>query len=160
MGLSESFAATAAVSFTIEPWTFVEEDKDVSVEIEGAEYDEDIIVEVEVRTDVASEQSQIDYSEIIKDNLAANEKIAIVYDVKLIQITVVGGVETKSTIQPDDIKPGTTVLIRMDIPEALRGKEFKLLHIHSANDVEFVENYTISPDGTCLTVCVNRLSVS
>ena len=150
--------ATAAVSFTIEPWTCVEEDKGVSVEIEGAEYDEDIIVEVEVRTDVASKQSQIDYSEIIKDNLAANEKIAIVYDVKLIQITVVGGVETKIAIQPDDIKPGTTVLIRMDIPEALRGKEFKLLHIHSANDVEFVENFTISPDGTYLTVCVNRLS--
>lgn len=150
--------ATAEVSFTIENWTFVEEDKGVTVEIEGAECHDDIIVEVEVRTDIASEQSQVDYSNIIKDNLAANEEIAIVYDVKLIQITVVDDVETKTTIQPDDIKPGTTVLIKMDIPEALRGKNFKLLHIHSADDVEYVEDYTISPDGTYLTVRVSRLS--
>ena len=150
--------ATAQVTFTIESWTFVEEDKGVTVEIEGAEYDDDIVVEVEVRTDVASEQSQVDYSEIVKDNLASNEEIAIVYDVKLIQITVVGGVETKTAIQPSDIKPGTTVLIRMDIPEALRGKTFRLLHIHSANDVEFIENFTVSADGTYLTVRVNRLS--
>ena len=149
---------TAEVSFTIENWTIVDEEKGVAVEIEGAEEHDDIIVEVEVKTDISSEQSQTDYSEAVKDKIGTDKEIALVYNVKLIQITNVGGVETKTEIQPSDIKPGTTVVIRMDIPEQLRGKNFKLLHIHSADDIEYVENFTVSRDGTYLTVRVNRLS--
>ncbi len=150
--------ATASVTFTILNWTIPIVDKGVTVEIEGAPKDITVEVEVEVKTDISSEEAKSDYKDAVSKKLEENQKIALVYDVKLIQKTIVGGVETKKEIQPSDIKPGTTIVIKMDIPTALQGKEFKLLHIHSANDIEFVNNFEVSKDGKTLTVKVNKLS--
>ena len=150
--------ATASVTITILNWTIPVVDKGVTVEIEGAPKDTTVEVEVEVKTDISSEEAKSDYKDAVSKKLEENQKIAFVYDVKLIQKTIVGGVETKKEIQPSDIKPGTTIVIKMDIPTVLQGKEFKLLHIHSANDIEYVNNFEVSKDGKTLTVKVNKLS--
>ena len=140
-----------------EKWIIEKEDKGVVVEIEGSEEQADITVEVEIKTDVSSKQSQADYSKVAGEKLGNNEKIAFVYDVKLIRTEIIDGVETKTEIQPSDIKAGTTIVVRMDVPTELRGKTFKVLHIHSDEDVEFVE-FTKSDDGSYITVRTDKLS--
>ena len=151
--------ATAQVEFVIENWSIADDDNGVVVEIEGAEVDENIEIEVEVRTSVASEQSEVDYTDVVASKLEQNEEVFIVYDVKLIQITIISGQEVRTEIQPSDIKPGATILVVMDIPQELRGKDIKVLHVHSENDVEFVNDYQISEDGATLTIRTNKLSV-
>ncbi|MBQ9369530.1 MAG: InlB B-repeat-containing protein [Clostridia bacterium] len=116
-----------------------------------------VTVEVEVKTEVSEEVTQSE-NNVLSGSLQSDDEIAIVYEVKLIRTTIENGIEIREEIQPSDIKPGTVVVINMVIPEELRGKPFKLLHIHSEEDVKEVTAYTVSEDGTTLTVRVDRLS--
>lgn len=150
--------ATAQITFTIENWAINDPDQqDVKVEIKGAESDEDVRLKVEVKAEIATEEATGDYTEAVKDKIAENETVAIVYEVKLLRLTVVGGVETLVEIQPSDIKEGTTLSIAMKIPEELKGKAFRVLHIHNSGDVSEVE-YTVSANGEYINVETDRLS--
>ena len=66
---------------------------------------------------------------------------------------IVNGVEEE--IQPSDIKEGTIIIVRMEIPKEAKNKDFRILHIHSKDDIEFVE-YTM--DNENIYVHVDRLS--
>ena len=156
--------ATASVDFTIENWTLTDdsdpetpEKQDVTVEIKGAEVDESVQLKVEVKAAIATEEAQGDYTEAVKEKIAEKEEVAIVYEVKLLRLTVVGGQETLEEIQPSEIKEGATITITMKIPEELKGKDFRVLHIHNAGDVSEV-NYTLSASGDYISVETDRLS--
>lgn len=127
----------------------------VSIEINGDDSDrgfaENVNLKVEVKTNLSIKEGTTDYFSI-QNILSDNEKIAGVYDVKL--ILTVNGVETE--IQPSDIKEGTTITVKMDIPDDVNSTDFRLLHIHSVNDMEFINNYTVENDAISFTI--NRLS--
>ena len=155
--------ATASVTFTIENWTLNDSDpespekQDVTVEIKGAEVDENVQLKVEVKAEIATEEAQGDYTEAVKEKITEKEEVAIVYEVKLLRLTVVGGQETLEEIQPSEIKEGATLTITMKIPEELKGKAFRVLHIHNAGDVSEVP-YTLSASGDYISVETERLS--
>lgn len=129
----------------------------MTVALEDCEPQEGVTVEVEVKADVSQEVVESDKS-VLDSRIQSDDEIAIVYEVKLIRVTVEDGVEVREEIQPSDIKPGAVVVINMEIPEELRGKPFRLLHIHSDDDIKEVTTYTVSEDGTMLTIRVDRLS--
>ena len=129
----------------------------VTVSLEDTEAQDGVSVEIEVKTEISDEVKESENS-VLKTALQADDEVAIVYEVKLIRTTIENGVEIREEIQPSDIKPGTIVSINMLIPETLRGKPFKLLHIHAADDIKEVVSYTVSDDGTTLTARVDRLS--
>ena len=147
--------ATASVSFEILGKTVVDpNNSDVEIEFDNAvePAGTTLMLRVEVRTDVAEKDVAADYAKI-KQQLAADEQISKVYDVKLIQIDG-EGVETE--IQPSDIKPGLQITVKMAIPQGMNMSEVRILHIHSVNDMEFVTNYEIS--GNDLVFKIDRLS--
>ena len=81
--------------------------------------------------------------------LGENEKIAKVYNIKLVD-------ENGEEIQPNDIEEGMTITLRMAIPQDISTSGLKILHIHSVNDMEYVENYVV--EGNNVVFNVNRLS--
>ena len=129
----------------------LEQEKVAVTTADGSLIPVDIELKVEVKTDVKSESSHEDYSKAVAAFIDHNEKIAAVYDVKLVR--TINGVEEE--IQPSDIKEGTVIIVEMAIPEEEKGKEFKILHIHSEDDIELVE-YTIENGN--IHVHVDRLS--
>ena len=140
----------------VKPKVIVEGDVQVTIEDEDEAFDLNITLQVEVKTDIKAEGSQDDYSAIEQAHVNADEEITAVYDVKLVRTTVdADGNEHVEEIQPEDIKPGTVLIVRMAIPENIAGKTFRILHIHSADDIEFVE-YDVE-DGF-INVHVDRLS--
>ena len=111
----------------------------VSVKIDGDEsFDSDISLKVVVKTEVKSKEVEVDYAKV-QAKLEKKESIVKVYDVKLIR--TINGV--KEVIQPSDIKEGTKVIVRMKVPEGIDLGAVRILHIHSADDMEFVENYKV-----------------
>lgn len=144
--------AVAMVEFEILGKTMTDPDQpSVSVEIDDAVVEDNIELRVEVRTDVAEKETAADYEKIQK-MLEANEQISKVYDVKLIR--TVGGVETE--IQPSDIKAGLKITVRMAIPEGVDMANARILHIHSVDDMEFVNDY--ETQGNDLVFEIGKLS--
>lgn len=131
---------------------------DVTVTInDGNEgFDVNISVKIEIKTEVSVDEKKSKYSSLANGYVNPDEDIAAIYDVKLIR--TVGGVEEE--IQPSDIKPGTKVTISMVLPDELVGKNFRLLHIHTSDDVEEISNskYGISGDGKTIMLQTERLS--
>ena len=113
------------------------------------EYEENISVKIEVKAEVKAEAKSADYVITLGDN----EKLAAVYGVKLFR--TVDGVEQE--IQPSDIKEGATIQAKIEIPDDAKGKPFKVLHIHSADDISEVA-YTVSADGSYAIVETDKLS--
>ena len=108
------------------------EDVIVSSE-EGIDPNKNLKVEL-VETEISNEK----FNEFLNEK----QKVAIAYDVKLIQ----NGVE----VQPDG-----TLKIKILIPEKLKDREFSIIHIH--NDDEFITlDYEI--DGEYIIVYTNQLS--
>ena len=154
--------AVASITFTIENWkpqTDVkpssdikekEADLDVNVEIEGSEVKENISVKIEVKTTLTAQENGKNYDKI-KTNLAKDETITRVYEVRLIR--TVNGVEEE--IQPSAIKEGTSIIVSMKLPDSITG-QFKILHVHAPDDVEFITNYTMN--GRIVSFKVSRLS--
>ena len=141
-------------------WTMVDPSTSgASVTIDGAdeEFTMDISVKVEVKTEISVDQKRTDYAPLADNNFVnKNEDIAAIYDVKLIR--TINGVETE--IQPSDIKEGTKIIVSMNVPEELVGKDFRLLHIHSQEDITEINKneFTLSSDGKTLSIEVDRLS--
>ncbi len=131
---------------------------DVTVTINdgGEGFDVNISVKIEIKTEVSVDEKKSKYSSLANGYVNPDEDIAAIYDVKLIR--TVGGVEEE--IQPSDIKPGTKVTISMVLPDELVGKNFRLLHIHTSDDVEEISNskYGISGDGKTIMLQTERLS--
>lgn len=140
-------------------WVLVDPTQgDVTVTInDGNEgFDINISVKIEIKTEVSVDEKKSKYSSLANGYVNPDEDIAAIYDVKLIR--TVGGVEEE--IQPSDIKPGTKVTISMVLPDELVGKNFRLLHIHTSDDVEEISNskYGISGDGKTIMLQTERLS--
>ena len=140
-------------------WIIVDPGQEtVNVEIDDGEtnFDVSITVKVEVKTELSVEAKQTNYANLAKGFVAKDEDISAIYGVKLIRTT--NGVEEE--IQPSDIKEGQTIKISMAIPENLIGKEFRLLHIHTAEDISEVgkDKYSITADGKTLIMETDKLS--
>lgn len=118
---------------------------------DGTELPSDVTIRVEVRAEVKEASSEVDYSKI-KAKLNNNEHISKVYDVKLIKTE--GGVETE--IQPSDIKEGLKLKVKITLPDDVSTKGLKLLHIHSVDDMEFINIDNM--EGRELTFEVSKLS--
>ena len=98
-----------------------------------------VTVKVEVKTTVQAEQGTTAYENIQKA-LGGGQKIAGVYDVKLMR--TVGDKVTE--IQPSDIKPGMVIIIEITLPDGLNVEGLKVLHIHGENDITYIENFKIN----------------
>ena len=120
----------------------VEDDFEVPANVE---------IRVEVRADVKEKDDQEAYKTIL-GKLAEDEEIAKVYDVKLIR--TVAGVEEE--IQPSDLKDGLKFKVYMAIPQGLDTTNLKILHIHSLDDMEFLNSYVV--EGNDLVFEISRLS--
>ena len=130
------------------------DDKEKGVAIEtsdGTGIPTTITLKVEVKTTVSATEGSTAYANI-NAKLNNNEVISGVYDVKLIQ--TINGVE--KVVQPSDIKAGTKVKIHIAIPEGVNPEETRILHIHSENDIEYVENVEVV--GNEFVFEVDRLS--
>ena len=128
----------------------------VTIDDGKTKFDISIQIKVEIKTDISVEEKQTYYANLAKGFISVNEDLFTIYGVKLIRTT--NGVAEE--IQPSDIKEGTIISIEMAIPEILIGKEFRLLHIHSKEDITEVEKseYAITADGKTLIVKADRLS--
>ena len=114
---------------------------DNGVKVEGKDGElipVNVNVKVEVKTSVKAEEGTTEYQNIQKA-LGSNQKIAGVYDVKLIR--TVG--EEQTIIQPSDIKDGMIIIIEITLPDGLSLEGLKVLHIHSADDITYIENYKV-----------------
>ena len=128
--------------------------KENGVEVKGKDGElipVNVNIKVEVKTTIQAQEGTVEY-EKIQNMLASNEKIAGVYDVKLIR-TIDGKEEV---IQPSDIKEGMVISVEITLPDGLLVEGLKVLHIHNENDITFIENYSI--EGNKLTFDTDRLS--
>jgi len=140
-------------------WVLVDPtQKEVNIIINDGEtlFDVNIAIKVEIKTELSVESKQTDYAILAKGFVAKDEDISAIYDVKLIRTT--NGIEEE--IQPSDIKEGQTIKISMAIPQELQGKEFRLLHIHTSEDVSEIKTseYSITADGKTLIIETDKLS--
>lgn len=128
---------------------------DISVTIKDGEteYNVDISVKVEVKTEVTVDEKRTEYASIGREFIKQDEDINAIYSVKLIR--TVDGVQTE--IQPSDIKEGTKIVVSMPVPEQLVSKTFRLLEIFSTTEAKEMENYALSKDGKTLVVEVDRM---
>ena len=133
------------------------EKKEVQVTIKDGDegFDLDITLVVEVKTSTKVEDQEEARAEIPEDKLDKNSLVAAIYTVKLVRTTTTDGVSKEEEIQPKDIKPGTNIVVAMQVPESVKDRDFTIMHIHSAEDTEYVD-YT--REGDTVYVTVNRLS--
>ena len=118
--------------------TIRDQESGVSVKTkENVEIPENITLKVEVKTSVNTQESKVDYSKV-QIQLKDNEVISHIFDVKLIR--TVNGVEEE--IQPEDIDGVTAITVKMPLPKGV--KNFRLFHIHTADDVEEITNYSVN----------------
>nr|MCR5349591.1 hypothetical protein [Acholeplasmatales bacterium] len=135
--------------------------EDVKAKINGVDViDANIKLKVEVKAEMNNEESKdtsiLDRDEV-KEHLSSTDRVAIIYDVKLLRKTVINGVETVVEIQPSEIKEGVTIEIEMKLPQDLIGKKFRILHIHNDGTVKEV-SYSENTEGTNITVLTDKLS--
>ena len=89
---------------------------------EGIDPTKELFVEL-----VEKEVSDESYDEFLQDN----QKVAVAYDIKLLQDSI--------SVQPDG-----TLTIKILIPKELKGREFSIMHIHEGKDIAV--EYTIDGD--------------
>ena len=111
----------------------VDEETGVTIETkDGKDIPTDITLNVKLNTKVAEKN----YKNIAK--LLNKQRIGRVYDIKLIQ--TIDGVEKE--IQPSDIEPGTTIIIRIAIPKGINANKAQIVHVH--NDIaKFIEDVKV-----------------
>lgn len=117
----------------------------------GSGIPNNIQLTVDVKAALSAKEGSAEYNKI-KTMLEKNEKISKVYDVKLIQ--TIDGVKTE--IQPSDIEDGMIITVIIELPDGMQTKNLKILHVHSDDDMEFVDNFKI--DGNKVSFDIDRLS--
>ena len=115
-----------------------DEDKGVAIETEGRGVPRNVELRVEVKTQVSPKEGGVS-PEAIQAILKKSQKIAKIYDVKLIQIE--GGIEKE--IQPSDIKEGMKIKVHMAIPEGIKTKGLNVLHIHNDGSIDVIDNVEV-----------------
>ena len=136
------------------PKVLVDNAVEVTLEDEEEAFDLDISLKVEVKSTI----EKVDYEAITAKYVDKRSEISSVYNVKLYRTEIVNGITTIEEIQPSDIKEGASIIVKMAIPEHLIGRSFRVLHIHSAEDVEYVDESNMEIKDGCVFVKVNRLS--
>ena len=121
-------------------------------------FDYNISVEIEVVTTTESSGSSIDFSKVSSQYVDRRSEISKVYSIKLYRTDIVDGEEVAVEIQPSDIKDGLSIIVKMEIPEYLTGRNFRILHIHSENDIEYVDDSNVEVKDGYVYVKINRLS--
>ncbi len=115
-----------------------DEDNGVAVETEGRGVPRNVELRVEVKTQVSPKEGGVS-PEAIQAMLKKTQKIAKIYDVKLIQTE--GGIEKE--IQPSDIKEGMKIKVHMAIPEGIKTKGLSVLHIHNDGSIDVIDNVEV-----------------
>ena len=116
-----------------------DETSGVSIETDtGKGIPTDINLVVEVKSSVSAPEGSVEY-EAIKSQLDSHQIILTVYDVKL--VTVVGGEER--VIQPSDIQDGMKIIVHIPLPDGVDVEKLRILHIHGANDMEFIQTFEV-----------------
>jgi len=124
-----------------------DEDNGVAIETEGRGVPRNVELRVEVKTQVSPREGGVS-PEAIQAMLKKSQKIAKIYDVKLIQTE--GGIEKE--IQPSDIKEGMKIKIHMAIPEGVKTEGLKVLHIHGDGSIDLIDDVTIDGDNAIVEV--------
>ena len=123
----------------------VDPESGVSVETsDGTAIPEDITLKVVVKTEVTAQEGKIDPAKV-QEKISSKEKIAKVYDVKLIRI--VG--ELEQEIQPSDIKDGMKVKVEIQLPKDIKTKGLRILHVHGDGTIDEINNPVIT-DGVAV----------
>ncbi len=121
-------------------------------------FDYGISVEIGIVETASSQESTLDYGAIQKEYVNRRSEISKVYSIKLYRTEVVDGVETIKEIQPSDIKEGMTIVVKMEIPDYLAGRNFRVLHVHSADDIEYISELNTEIKDGYVYVTVDRFS--
>ena len=134
----DDMSATLVIKQTVlEPETNLGEGHENNVVVtspEGIDPNKQLVVEL---VEIVDEEK--DYSQYLKNN----QKVAIAYDIKLLD-------ENGIEVQPDG-----TLIIKILIPEMLKGREFDIMHIHDGKEKTMME-YTI--EGDYVVIHVDELS--
>ncbi|MBQ9457407.1 MAG: InlB B-repeat-containing protein [Bacilli bacterium] len=117
------------------------------------DYNVSVAIGVETPTE-GSTPTSFDLSKYID----RRSEISKVYSITLYRTETVDGVETKREIQPSDMKQGLSLIIKIEIPQHLAGRNFRILHIHSESDIEYVDAANLEIKEGFAYVRVNRLS--
>jgi len=117
---------------------------------EGFESDIEVVVEITLATQIAEaiekQKLSLDYYNIgnEKAKLADGEKVGVIFDVKLVKIEG----DNRREIQPSDIKDGTTIKVKMLIPDSVNVANItRILHVHNENDIEVIDFDASKIDG-------------
>ena len=118
----------------------IDPDNGVTVETsDGTAIPEDITLKVVVKTEVTTQEGKVDVAKV-QEKISSKEKIAKVYDVKLIR--TVGGVEEE--IQPSDIKEGMKVKVEIQLPKGVKANGLRILHVHNDGTIDEINNVTVA----------------
>ena len=121
------------------------------------DYNVSVTISVETPTE-GSTPTSFDFSKISGQYIDSRSEISKVYSITLYRTEIVDGVEIKREIQPSDMKQGLNLIIKIEIPQNLVGQNFRILHIHSETDVEYVDAANLEIKEGFAYVKVNRLS--
>ena len=102
---------------------------------------DDIIISAPEGIDPTTEL-RVEQVEEIVQSLDKNQKVGIAYDVKLL-------------LDGAEVQPDGTLEFKILIPEQLRGKDFKILHIHNETEVSEI---TYTTNGDYVVFTTNSLS--
>jgi len=134
-------------------------DSDVEILLEDADDAFAYGISVKVETvSVLQPQDNLDMDAINAAYVNRRSEISKIYSVKLYRTVTVDGVETVEEIQPSDLKEGLNVIVRIEIPDYLEGRKFRVLHIHSQDDIEYVSDSDMQIEDGYVSVRINRLS--
>ena len=117
----------------------IDPDNGVTIETsDGTKIPEDITLKVVVKTEVTAKEGKIDPAKV-QEKISSKEKIAKVYDVKLIRI--IG--ENEEEIQPSDIKEGMTIKVQITLPKGVNANGLRILHVHSNGTIDEIDNVNV-----------------
>ena len=106
---------------------------------------------------VEAAQAQSEDSTVSKlyfnKQISASEEIVAVYDITLN--------DGDAAIQPGDASKGAFITLKLAIPESLKDKDFKIVHIHGDNDVitytkDGDNKYVVSEDGSSVSITTDK----
>jgi len=132
----------------------------VEIRLENNEeaFDFNISVKVGIVTTTETTESTIDFDKVSSQYVDRRSEISKVYSITLYRTEIVDGVEKMVEIQPSDLKEGLNLIIKIEIPEYLVGRNFRILHIHSQSDIEYVDASNLQIEDGYVYVKINRLS--